>query len=127
MARLDLPGRAVAAEVWFDALTAGGRTRQAEPLPRFPGVRRDLTVVIRGQIAGNDVVQVIRQLGGYTLREISMLSEYRGPQLGAGARSLSFRLHFQADNRTLTNEEIAALQQHITDGLRQRFSAEVRS
>ena len=128
LSRLDLPGRVVAAEVLFDRLAADGRrTPQATPLPRFPGVRRDLTVVIRGKIAGNDVVQVIRQLGGYTLREISMLGEYEGPQLGPGARSLSFRLHYQADDRTLTNEEVSALQQAIVDGLKQRFAAEVRS
>lgn len=126
--QLSLPGRAVAAEVRFDRLTAGGqRTPRARPLPRFPGVRRDLTVVIRGKIAGLDVVQVIRQLGGYTLREISMLSEYQGPQLGAGARSLSFRLQYQADDRTLTNEEVSALQQRIIEGLKERFGAEVRS
>jgi len=72
-------------------------------------------------------VQVIRQLGGYTLRDISMLSEYQGPQLGAGARSLSFRLQYQADDRTLTNEEVSTVQQRIIDGLKQRFDAEVRS
>jgi len=126
--QLGLPGRAVVAEVLFDRFTAGGqRTPQARPLPRFPGVRRDLTVVIRGKIAGQEVVQVIRELGGYTLREISMVSEYQGPQLGAGARSLSFRLQYQADDRTLTNEEVLALQQRIIEGLKQRFKAEVRS
>jgi phenylalanyl-tRNA synthetase beta chain len=126
--QLDLPGRAVVAEVLFDRLTAGGRrTPQARPLPRFPGVRRDLTVVIRGKIAGHDVVQVIRQQGGYTLREISMVIEYQGPQLGAGARSLSFRLQYQADDRTLTHEEVSALQQRVIEGLKERFGAEVRS
>src|ERR1700736_330765 len=128
LAQLGLPGRAVVAEVLFDRFSAGGqRTPQAQSLPRFPGVRRDLTVVIRGKIAGGDVLQVIRQRGGYTLRDISMVSEYQGPQLEAGARSLSFRLYFQADDRTLTNEEVAAVQQRIIDGLRERFSAEVRS
>jgi phenylalanyl-tRNA synthetase beta chain len=127
-AQLGLPGRAVVAEVLFDRFTAGGqRTPQARPLPRFPGVRRDLTVVIRGKIAGQEVVQVIRELGGYTLREISMVSEYQGPQLGAGARSLSFRLQYQANDRTLTNEEVLASQQRIIEGLKTRFAAEVRS
>ena len=126
--QLGLPGRAVVAEVLFDRFTAGGqRTPQVRPLPRFPGVRRDLTVVIRGKIAGHDLVQVIRQLGGYTLREIYMVSEYQGPSLGAGARSLSFRLQYQADDRTLTNEEVSALQQRIIEGLKERFAAEVRS
>lgn len=128
LARLGLTGRAVVAEVLFDRFSAGGRqTPQALPLPRFPGVRRDLTVVIGGRIAASAVLQVIREVGGYTLRDISMVSEYQGPQLEAGARSLSFRLHYQADDRTLTNEEVAAAQQRIIDGLRSRFGAEVRS
>ena len=126
--RVGLPGRAVVAEVLFDRFTAGGKqTPQARPLPRFPGVRRDLTVVIQGKIAGQEVVQVIREEGGYTLREISMVSEYQGPQLGAAARSLSFRLQYQADDRTLTNEEVLASQQRIIERLKQRFGAEVRS
>jgi phenylalanyl-tRNA synthetase beta chain len=128
LAQLGLPGRAVVAEVLFEPFSGSGqRTPQARPLPRFPGVRRDLTVVIRGKIAAGEVLQVIRQQGGYTLRDISMVSEYQGPQLEAGARSLSFRLHYQADDRTLTNEEVAAVQQRIIEGLRERFGAEVRS
>jgi phenylalanyl-tRNA synthetase beta chain len=128
LARLGLPGRAVAAEVLFDRFSAGGqRTPQATALPRFPGVRRDLTVVIRGKIAGLDVLQVIQREGGYTLRDISMVSEYQGPQLEAGARSLSFRLLYQAEDRTLTNEEVAAVQQRIVDAVKREFGAEVRS
>src|SRR5438128_8461316 len=101
LAQLGLPGRAVVAEVLFDRFSAGGgRTPQARPLPRFPGVRRDLTVLVRGTIAGGDVLQVIRQQGGYTLRDISMVSEYQGPQLEAGARRLSCRRHYHADART---------------------------
>jgi phenylalanyl-tRNA synthetase beta chain len=128
LAQLGLPGRAVVAEVLFEPFSAGGeRTPQARPLPRFPGVRRDLTVVIQGKIAGSRLLQVIRQEGGYTLRDISMLSEYQGPQLGAGARSLSFRLLYQADDRTLTNDEVSVVQQRIIDRLKREFGAEVRS
>jgi phenylalanyl-tRNA synthetase beta chain len=128
VARLDLAGRAIGAEILLSGLIGDGAyaPKQA-PLPRFPGVRRDLTVVVRGKIAASQVLQVIRQLGGYTFRDISMVSEYEGPQLGAGARSLSFRLHYQADDRTLTNDEVSAAQQRIIDGLKQQFGAEVRS
>ncbi len=125
---LGLPGRAVAAEVLFDRFVDfGRRTPTARPLPRFPGIRRDITVVIRGQIAASELVQVMQRLGGYTLREISMLNEYQGSQVGAGARSLSFRLQFQAGDRTLTSEEVSATYQRIVDGLKQEFDAEVRA
>lgn len=128
LAALGLPGRAVGAEVLFDRFVElGQRAPTARPLPRFPGVRRDITVVIRGHIAARQLVQVMQRLGGYTFREISMLSEYQGPQLGAGARSVSFRLQFQADDRTLTSEEVSATYQRIVDGLKQEFDAEVRA
>jgi phenylalanyl-tRNA synthetase beta subunit len=55
-----------------------------------------------------------------------MLNEYRGAQLGKDARSLSFRLEYQADDRTLTNEEVAVSHQRIVEGLK-RIDAEVRS
>jgi phenylalanyl-tRNA synthetase beta chain len=128
VAGFDLAGRAIGAEIVLTGLIGdGSHTPEEAPLPRFPEVQRDLTVVIRGKIAAADVLQVIRREGGYTLRDISMVSEYQGPQLDAGARSLSFRLQYQADDRTLTNEEVAAVQQRIIEGLKQQFGAEVRS
>src|SRR5438552_2287446 len=67
--KIGLPGRAVVAEVLFERFTGGGhRTPQARPLPRSPGVRRDLTAVLRGQTAGGEVLQVIRQRGGDRVR-----------------------------------------------------------
>ncbi|HYM51659.1 MAG TPA: phenylalanine--tRNA ligase subunit beta [Candidatus Limnocylindrales bacterium] len=119
---LDLPGRAVVAEVVLDALVGDGRfSTRAVAVPRYPGVRRDLTVVVKGRLEASRILQVIRELGGYTLREVSMLSEYVGPQLGPDTRSLSFRLYYQADDRTLTGEEVARLHERIVSGLAARF------
>ncbi len=127
LARLDLPGRAIAGEVLFEEFIEAGRAvPQAVALPRFPGVRRDLTLIVRGRLASRDLLQVMRQLGGYMLREISMQSEYEGPQLPVGARSLSFRLLYQAEDRTLTSEEVSRLHDTIVQGLRERFGVEVR-
>jgi len=128
LAALGLPGRAVVAEVQFDRFVElGQRNPTARPLPRYPAIRRDLTVIIRGHTVAGELVQVMERLGGYTLREISMRSEYQGPQLGAQARSLSFRLQFQADDRTLTSEEVSTTFQRIVDGLTQEFNVEVRA
>jgi len=127
LAKLGLGGRAVAAEVLFDRFIASDQgDPRAHPLPRFPGIQRDLTIVVRDHLGAAELMQVIWRLGGYTLREISMIDEYRGAQLGKDARSLSFRLRYQADDRTLTNEEVSASHQRITDGLKQ-INAEVRS
>jgi phenylalanyl-tRNA synthetase beta chain len=114
--------------VLFDAFVEGGRAvPQAAPLPRFPGVRRDLTLIVPLRTASHDLVQVMFQRGGSTLREISMLSEYEGPQLPLGTRSVSFRLLYQADDHTLTTGEVTERHEAIIAGLRERFGAEVRA
>ena len=128
LARYDLGGRVVAAEVVLPDLVGDGRyTARAVPPPRHPGVRRDLTVLVAGRLAAANLVQVMRELGGYTLREVSMLSEYTGPQLGPNARSLSFRLFYQADDRTLTGDEVTRLHERIVAGLVERFPGQVRA
>ena len=128
LAALELPGRAVAAEVLFDPFVEGGRAvPQAAPLPRFPGVRRDLTLIVPRRTASHDLVQVMSLEGGSTLREISMLSEYEGPQLPWGTRSVSFRLLYQADDRTLTATEVSERHERIIAALRERFGADVRA
>jgi phenylalanyl-tRNA synthetase beta chain len=128
VSRWDMAGRVLAAELDLARfLPAGLAIPQAAPIGRFPSVRRDLTVVVEGKLAGNDLVQVLRQAGSYTLREVSMLSEYEGPQLGPGRRSLSFRLEYQAEDRTLTSEEVTREQDRIVEALKSRFPLEVRS
>ena len=127
LAAVGLTGRAVVAEVLFDDFVQSGRpVPESRALPRFPGVRRDLTVIVRAHTAASQLTQVMERLGGYTLREISMLSEYQGAQVGSGGRSLSFRLQFQADDRTLTGEEVSASYERIVEGLKREFDAEVR-
>jgi len=128
LARLELPGRALAAEVLFTRFV--GTTSvvpQAAALPRFPAVIRDLTLVVRERIPARELVQVMRELGGYTLREISMQTEYVGPPLPSGARSLSFRLLYQAADRTLTKEDVQRVHDQMLKGLTQRFAVEVRA
>jgi phenylalanyl-tRNA synthetase beta chain len=125
---LELPGRAVAAEVLFDPFIEYGlAVPQASPLVRFPGIRRDLTVIVPRQTAGNALAQVMREHGGSTLREIAMLSEYEGPQLPWGTRSISFRLMYQAADRTLTAAEVSERHEAVITALRQRFGADVRA
>jgi phenylalanyl-tRNA synthetase beta chain len=118
----------VAAEVLFDPFIEYGlAVPQASPLARFPGIRRDLTLIVPRQTAGNDLAQVMREHGGSTVREIAMLSEYEGPQLPWGTRSISFRLMYQAADRTLTAAEVSERHEAVITALRQRFGADVRA
>jgi phenylalanyl-tRNA synthetase beta chain len=52
---------------------------------------------------------------------------YRGEQAGEGRKSIAFRVSFQADDRTLSDDDAAALRERIVSALAERFGAELRA
>jgi phenylalanyl-tRNA synthetase beta chain len=72
-------------------------------------------------------MDAMRAAAGAELRDVSVFDEYRGAQLGAGKRSLAFRVAFGSAERTLTDEEAAAIRARIVKALADRFGAEIRS
>ena len=59
----------------------------------------------------------VAEAGGELLRSIEIFDLYRGEQLAEGAKSLALRLEFRAADRTLTDEEVAAVRERIKEAL----------
>ncbi|MFZ5649363.1 MAG: phenylalanine--tRNA ligase subunit beta [Bacillota bacterium] len=124
----DLPKRAVAMEVDFGALThLAGKPRKYRPLPRFPGIERDLALVVPQDIAAGDIARVVRKHGGQYLQEIKLFDVYRGGQVKEGSQSLAFSLKFQAEDRTLTDQEVNGVVSAVAEALSGQFGAGLRS
>jgi phenylalanyl-tRNA synthetase beta chain len=68
-----------------------------------------------------------REAGGPELRSLRVFDVYHGEQIGAGKKSLAFRVEFQSQERTLSDEDAAALRERIVTELAQRFGAELRA
>jgi phenylalanyl-tRNA synthetase beta chain len=58
---------------------------------------------------------------------VTVFDEYRSPELGEDSKSLAFGVAFQSADRTLTDEDAAALRARIVDALGRRFQAKLRS
>lgn len=86
-------------EAWLEV------PRLAE-LPRFPTAERDLAFVLDAAVTWAEVQSVVGNACDATLRTVELFDEFTGKQIGAGKKSLAFRLSFRHDERTLTNEEI---------------------
>ena len=95
-------------------------------LASFPAVRQDLAVTIGRDVAAGSVVSLVREAGGPELRSVEVFDLYVGEQVGEGEKSLALRLAFQADDRTLTDEEVAERRSAIVAALRDRLGAELR-
>jgi phenylalanyl-tRNA synthetase beta chain len=99
----------------------------AVPVPDTPPLRQDIAVVVSDDHLAGDVLACVREAGGPLLRSAAIFDVYRDRvQLGEGRRSLAIRLTFQADDRTLTDDEVAPLRTTILDELAARFEAVLR-
>jgi phenylalanyl-tRNA synthetase beta chain len=99
----------------------------AVSVPDTPPLRQDIAVVVSDDHLAGDVLAVARASGGELLRDVSIFDVYRDEKaLGEDVRSLALRLTFQADDRTLTDDEVAPLRARIIEELAARFEAELR-
>jgi phenylalanyl-tRNA synthetase beta chain len=123
----DLPGDWGAFELDVDALVERVPDLVVyEDVITFPPVRQDLAFVVSEDVPAGDLVAAAREAAGPELREMHAFDVYRGEQVGAGRKSIAFSVAFQSPERTLTDEDAAALRARIIEALKQRFDAELR-
>jgi phenylalanyl-tRNA synthetase beta chain len=78
-----------------------------EDVTTFPAVYQDLAVVLPVETPATEVRAAVMAGGGDLLRAAEVFDLYEGEQLGEGRKSLALNLEFRADDRTLTDEEVA--------------------
>ena len=127
--RVDAP--AWAGEVWGMELQLPQhpkteRTPTFRPLPQFPGVDRDLALIVPQDMAAVVVIKEIRRVGGDLLDDVTIFDLYRGEGVGNGDRSLAFHLRFQAWDRTLTDKEIDRVVDRIVRTLQEELGVQQR-
>ena len=123
-----LEGSWSAFELDLDALTAATREPvQYEDVVTYPAVKQDLAFVVDEAVTAAELMRGAREAGGPELRSLRVFDVYHGEQIGAGKKSLAFRVEFQSPERTLSDEDAAALRERIVDALAQRFGAELRA
>jgi phenylalanyl-tRNA synthetase beta chain len=98
-----------------------------EDVITYPSVRQDLAFTVREEVAAGDLVAAAREAAGPELREMRAFDVYHGPQVGEGRKSIAFSVEFQSPERTLSDEDAAAVRKRIVDALADRFQAELRT
>jgi phenylalanyl-tRNA synthetase beta chain len=97
-----------------------------EDVITYPAVFQDLAVAVEEELEVGALVAAVRDAAGEILREARVFDVYRGDQIGDGRKSVAMHLSFQSPERTLTDEEVAAVRERIVSALAQRFGAELR-
>jgi phenylalanyl-tRNA synthetase beta chain len=128
LASYDCSGPVAAFELQLKPLLKAARDiRPFVDLPRFPGVKMDLAIVVADGVPAERVEQAIRSAGGKLLEEVRLFDAYRGKGVAAGHTSLAFALVYRHPDHTLTDEEVAALHDKVVRKVTAAVGGELRS
>ena len=123
-----LEGTWGAFELDLDALVERASAAvEFEAVSDYPPVRQDLAFVVDAALPAGDLLASIREAGAPELQTAAVFDEYRGEQVGPGKKSLAFRVSFGSLERTLTDEEAAAVRGRIVQLLADRHGAVLRA
>jgi phenylalanyl-tRNA synthetase beta chain len=113
------------AELDLDALERSARSRvlQVDPLPRFPSITRDISILVDDSLAASEIRDTIRGAASATLAHVREFDRYQGKGVPQGKVSLSLRLTFRSADRTLTDAEVQASMDGVLAALKARHSA----
>jgi phenylalanyl-tRNA synthetase beta chain len=96
---------------------------RARPLPRYPSIVRDLSILVADTLPAADVRGTIQASAPATLVRVAEFDRYQGKGIPDGQVSLSYRLTFQAPDRTLTDGDADEAMRAIVGALQQAHGA----
>jgi phenylalanyl-tRNA synthetase beta chain len=112
-------------EVDLEALVNGpARVVQYAPLPRYPSVVRDISLPLDRSIPLDDVLNALRTKQVADVRGVTLVGIYEGGNVPSSKRSVTLRLEYRSDERTLRDEEVEERHREVTTFLTERFLAE---
>src|SRR5437016_5267180 len=111
----------------YAAMRAVKEARRYEPLPRFPSVERDFSLLLADGTKFSDVTKTIQSLSIKEISAIEATDVFRGKNVPAGKYSLLVRVTFQSREATLTEAQIGDYSRKIISALEKHLGAQLRA
>ncbi len=125
---LDKTPQVCFAELDFDILCRQAVPVAAvKPIPRFPAICRDLSLIVGEPVTWEQVVSVVGQNAPAELEHTDFVALYRGKPIAAGQKSLTLSLRFRDDEGTLRHEQVDGFERQILGALKAQLNAQIRT
>ena len=124
--QLEIEGEVFLFEIVPDILELPAVTK-AEPVSRYPSVRRDLSLTVPVEISAEQIRTCIRDLGIDLLREVLFFDVYTGGKIAYDRKSMALGLIFQDNSSTLSDEACARWVNEVVTALQESLNADLRS
>jgi phenylalanyl-tRNA synthetase beta chain len=114
-------------ELDLSALLSGPvKAIQYSPLPRYPSVVRDISLLVNRNVALDEIFAAVNNQHITDCRSVKLVGTFEGGNIPPAKRSVSLRLEYRSDERTLRDEEVEAYHSRLTSVLLETFAAEQR-
>jgi phenylalanyl-tRNA synthetase beta chain len=123
--RLGIDGPVFAFDLELDRLPLA-TPAQMQPIPRFPGSTRDVSLKLAAELPAARVIEVIEQVAEPLVHRIRLLEDYRDAKLGDGQKSMLWSIEYRSPERTLTDVEVDRAHEAIVGRLEQNLPAQRR-
>ncbi|MFA6141970.1 MAG: phenylalanine--tRNA ligase subunit beta [Candidatus Omnitrophota bacterium] len=95
-------------------------------LPRYPSVFRDISIVVNKGISNADIISLIESKGATILKDVRLVDRYAGKQIPDGKISLTYRLEYRDNAKTLEDKEVLGVHSDVLRSLEEKFGAKLR-
>ncbi len=106
-------------------LEAKGRPTSYAPLPRYPSVERDVTLLVARDVNFADLGATIESQAIDNFAGVMLVGTYEGENIAADKRSITLRMEYRSDEGTLRDEDVEERHRGLVDLLISKFSAEL--
>ncbi|MAE63801.1 MAG: phenylalanine--tRNA ligase subunit beta [Phycisphaeraceae bacterium] len=126
--QFDLQLPVVAAEIEIDDLIAAyPPQRQVTSLPRFPGIERELSLIVDEAVTWSRIASTVREPPLKFMEDLEFLGTYRGRPIPKGSKSVSARLRFLDPQQTLRAEAVDEQMTVLIERLQEAVGAKLRT
>ncbi len=99
----------------------------ASLLPRFPAISRDITIIVDQAVAAGTIVDRLETIGkkDKLVESVSLFDVFEGQPVAEGKKSMSFRVVYRGENKTLKDKNVKKIHNRISQTLLDEFSADL--
>jgi phenylalanyl-tRNA synthetase beta chain len=112
----------------FDALLPlAGITRTYQPLPRFPAVTRDLSLIVDEPVTWRELQSLITGIDQPMRSAVEYVTTYRGKPIAAGKKSVTITLTYRSTEGTLRSQQVDEQVAQVVAAAKEKLGAELRT
>ncbi len=99
---------------------------QFDCVSKFPSNKRDIAIIVDEKVNSNNLLNLIRKVGGSQLVDLNLFDIYQGSSIEQGYKSFAISMVIQDNDRTLEEPEITEMVTKIVSALKSDFNASLR-